>query len=175
MLGLTPHTKVLFWGPHNFLIKYSNRDHTSWNARNCHLGSSMVHTGVLIKQYEVPLLGMLHDILMFNQVQYCDVQSAQALYNSLTWYQSRPLPNHMRFKFCICVRCHIYQQGTLSLLYNWSRAFLELHMLYLLRPVVPKSALILQTFCININSGTILRHAHYLGLKYLSQHSCDSF
>ena len=39
--GLAPHMNVLFWGPGDFPVSYSNRD-TLWNAWNRHSGSFMV-------------------------------------------------------------------------------------------------------------------------------------
>ena len=44
--GLAPRMNVLFWGPVNFPVSYSNRD-TSWNAWNCHSGSFNVDMVIL--------------------------------------------------------------------------------------------------------------------------------
>ena len=44
--GLVPCMNVLFWGPGDFPVSYSNRD-TLWNAWNRHSGSFMVDTGIL--------------------------------------------------------------------------------------------------------------------------------
>ena len=42
---------VLFWGPGDFPVSYSNKD-ASWDA--CHLGSFMVDTGVLFSNMKFP-------------------------------------------------------------------------------------------------------------------------
>ena len=44
--GLAPRMNVLYWGPGDFPVSYSNRD-TSRNAWNCHSGSFMVDMGIL--------------------------------------------------------------------------------------------------------------------------------
>ena len=44
--GLAPRMNVLFWGPGDFSVSYSNRD-TLWNAWNRHSGSFMIDTGIL--------------------------------------------------------------------------------------------------------------------------------
>ena len=44
--GLAPRMNVLFWGPGDFPVSYSNRD-TLRNAWNRHSGSFMVDTGIL--------------------------------------------------------------------------------------------------------------------------------
>ena len=49
--GLAPRMNVLFWGPGDFPVSYSNRD-TLWNAWNRHLRSFMVHTGILLSNME---------------------------------------------------------------------------------------------------------------------------
>ena len=49
--GLAPRTNVLFWGPGDFPVSYSNRD-TLWNAWNRHSGSFMVDTGILLSNME---------------------------------------------------------------------------------------------------------------------------
>ena len=46
-LGLAPSMNVLFWGPSDFPVSYSNRD-TLWNAWNRHSGSFMVDTVILL-------------------------------------------------------------------------------------------------------------------------------
>ena len=51
MPGLAPRMNVLFWGPGDFPVSYSNRD-TLWNAWNRHSGSFMVDTGILLSNME---------------------------------------------------------------------------------------------------------------------------
>ena len=52
--GLAPRMNVLFWGPGDFQVSYSNRD-TSWNAWNRHSISCMVDTGILFTNISPPL------------------------------------------------------------------------------------------------------------------------
>ena len=49
--GLAPSMNVLFWGPGDFPVSYSNRD-TLWNAWNRHSGSFMVDTGILLSNMQ---------------------------------------------------------------------------------------------------------------------------
>ena len=49
--GLAPRVNVLFWGPGDFPVSYSNRA-TLWNAWNRHSGSFMVDTGILLSNME---------------------------------------------------------------------------------------------------------------------------
>ena len=51
--GLTPRMNVLFWGPGDFPVSYSNRD-ISRNAWNRHSGSFMVDTGILFINMKYP-------------------------------------------------------------------------------------------------------------------------
>ena len=51
--GLAPRMNVLFWGPGDFPVSYSNRD-TSRNAWNRHSGSFMVDTGILFSNMKYP-------------------------------------------------------------------------------------------------------------------------
>ena len=48
---LAPRMNVLFWGPGDFPVSYSNRN-TLWNAWNRHSGSFMVDTGILLSNME---------------------------------------------------------------------------------------------------------------------------
>ena len=49
--GLAPRMNVLFWGPGDFPVSYSNRD-TLWNDWNRHSGSFMVDMGILLSNME---------------------------------------------------------------------------------------------------------------------------
>ena len=51
--GLAPRMNVLYWGPGDFLVSYSNRD-TSRNAWNRHSGSFMVDMGILFSNMKYP-------------------------------------------------------------------------------------------------------------------------
>ena len=48
-----PRMNVLFWGPGDFPVSYSNMD-TSWNNWNRHSGSFMVDTGILFSNMKSP-------------------------------------------------------------------------------------------------------------------------
>ena len=51
--GLAPRMDILFWGPGDFPVSYSNRD-TSQNAWNRHSGSFMVDTRVWFSNMKSP-------------------------------------------------------------------------------------------------------------------------
>ena len=51
--GLAPRMNVLYWGPGDFPVSYSNRD-TSRNAWNRHSGSFMVDMGILFSNMKYP-------------------------------------------------------------------------------------------------------------------------
>ena len=55
--GLALRMNVLYWGPGDFPVSFSNRD-TSRNAWNRHSGSFMADKGDLIQHYEVSLSRM---------------------------------------------------------------------------------------------------------------------
>ena len=128
--GLAPRMNVLYWGPGDFPVSYSNRD-TSRNAWNRHSGSFMVDRD-LIQQYEVSLSRMLNDILILDQ-QWLPNQSDFSPI-SWPWYRAWPSPIMSGFHgaFATGVAC---QQGTLTLPDTWFRPpFWDLLMLQLLRP-----------------------------------------
>ena len=51
--GLAPRMNVLYWGPGDFPVSYSNRD-TSRNVWNRHSGSFMVDMGILFSNMKYP-------------------------------------------------------------------------------------------------------------------------
>ena len=51
--GLAPRMNVLYWGPGDFPVSYSNRN-TSRNAWNRHSGSFMVDMGILFSNMKYP-------------------------------------------------------------------------------------------------------------------------
>ena len=51
--GLAPRMNILYWGPGDFPVSYSNRD-TSRNAWNRHSGSFMVDMGILFSNMKYP-------------------------------------------------------------------------------------------------------------------------
>ena len=60
---LVPHMHVLFWGPGDFPISYSNRD-TSWIAWNRHSGSFMVYAGILFTYAKQNLVSLPFPFLL---------------------------------------------------------------------------------------------------------------
>ena len=97
-----PLMDVLFWGPGNFPVIYSNRD-TSWNAWNRHSGKFYGQYGDLIQQYEVSLSRMLNDILTLDQ-QWLPNQSDFPPM-SWPWYRLWPSPIYEWFPWSICNGC----------------------------------------------------------------------
>ena len=102
---------ILFWGPIDFPVSYSNRD-TSLNAWNCHSGSFMVDTGILFSTYDVSLSRMLNDILTLDQ-QWLPNQSDFPPI-SWPWYRLWPSPIMSGFHGAFATGL-AYQQETLSL------------------------------------------------------------
>ena len=60
--GLVPHMNVLFWGPGDFPVSYSNRV-TSLNNWNRHSWSFIVDTGILLNNMKCPSFECLNDNL----------------------------------------------------------------------------------------------------------------
>ena len=92
---------VLFWGPGDFPVSYSNRG-TSWNAWNRHSGSFMSIRGSY-SACEVSLLRMLNGILTLHQ-QWLPNQSDFPPI-SWPWYRLWPSPNHEWCQWSICNGC----------------------------------------------------------------------
>ena len=99
---LVPRTNVLFWGPDDFPVSYSNRD-TLWNAWNRHSGSFYGRYGDLVEQYGVTLSRMLNDILTLDQ-QWPPYRSDLP---PISWplYRAWPSPNYEWFPRSICNGC----------------------------------------------------------------------
>ena len=132
--GLLLVWNVLYWGPGDFPVSYSNRD-TSRNAWNRHSGSFMVDMGDLIQQYEVSLSRMLNDILTLDQQWLSNQSDFPPI--SWPWYRAWPSPIMSGFHgaFATGVAC---QQGTLTTPDTWFRPLCRsLRVLWLLRPVSP--------------------------------------
>ena len=70
-----PRMNVLFWGPGDFPVIYSNRD-TSWKGWKRYSGSFMVDTGILLAIFT----RMLNDILALDQLQWLPYQTFHQLY-----------------------------------------------------------------------------------------------
>ena len=129
--GLALRMNVLYWGPGDFPVSYSNRD-TSRNAWNRHSGSFMVDMGILLSNMKYPSHECLNDILILDQ-QWLPNQSDFPPI-SWPWYRAWPSPIMSGFHgaFATGVAC---QQGTLTLPDTWFRPPLwDLLMLQLLRP-----------------------------------------
>ena len=109
--GLAPRMNVLYWGPGDFPVSYSNRD-TSRNAWNRHSGSFMVDMGIIFSNMKYPSHEMLNDILILDQ-QWLPNQSDFPPI-SWPWYRAWPSPIMSGFHgaFATGVAC---QQGTLTL------------------------------------------------------------
>ena len=119
--GPAPHMNVLFWGPGDFPVSYSNMD-TSWNAWNRQSGSFMVDTGILFCNMIIFLL------------------------ISWSWYRAWLSPNYELFTWSICNWCgmpvgNAYPFGHLVPCLVW-----DLLMLQLLRPVFPNKACTFSTY-----------------------------
>ena len=132
--GLAPRMNVLFWGPGDFPVSYSNRD-TLWNAWNRHSGSFMVVTGILIEQYGVTLSRMLNDIQTLDQ-QWLSYRSD---FPPISWplYRSWPSPNYEWFPWSMeqLQRVWLASRERLPFRTPWFRPpFWDLLMLQLLRP-----------------------------------------
>ena len=85
--GLTYRMNVLFWGPGDFPVSFSNRD-TPWNAWNRHSWSLMVDTRILFSNMESPSKRMLNNILTLDQQWFAnrlDISPFYDLDTSLTF------------------------------------------------------------------------------------------
>ena len=105
LMELAPRMNVLYWGPGDFPVSYTNRD-TSQNAWNRHLGSFMVDNyGDLIQQYEVSLSRMLNDILILDQ----QCLPNQSDFPPISWpsYRAWPSPIMSRLHWGICIGCGV--------------------------------------------------------------------
>ena len=96
--GLAPRMNVLFWGPGDFPVSYSNRD-TSRNAWNRQFYGRY---GDLVQQYELSLLRMLNDILILDQVT---SQPIRLSTNFTTSIPSLIFTDYEWFPWSICNGC----------------------------------------------------------------------
>ena len=92
---LASHVNVLFLGPDEFPVSYSNTD-TSLNDWDCHSGSFMVDNYILLKQYEVSISRV--------KTRLVPVTSNRSDFTPtlLPLFRTRPLPIHERFPWSIC-------------------------------------------------------------------------
>ena len=114
-----PRMNVLYWGPGDFPVSYSNRD-TSRNAWNRHSGSFMVDMGILFSNMKYPSR-MLNDILILDQQWLPNKSDFPPI--SWPWYRAWPSPIMSGFDgaFGTGVAC---QQGTLTTPDTWFRPLL---------------------------------------------------
>ena len=96
--GLAPRINVLFRGPRDFPVSYSNRD-TSWNAWNRHSGSFMVDTGILFSNIKFPSHDV-KDFLTLDQLWLPNQSGFPPM--SWIWYRLWPSPNYEWFPWSIC-------------------------------------------------------------------------
>ena len=125
--GLAPRMNVLFWGPDDFPVSYSNRDTLKSSFRKFY-----GRYGDLIQQYEVSLSRMLNGILILDQ-QWLPSQSD---FPPISWplYIAWPSPIMSGFHGAFCNGCgmpagNAYPSGHLVCPPLW-----DLLVLQLLRP-----------------------------------------
>ena len=98
--GLAPRINVLFWGPGDFSVSYSNRD-TSWNAWNHYSGRFMVDTGILLTKaiWRLPLTSIEWISYPWppNRSDFPPI--------SWPWYRAWPSPNYEWLPWSICNGC----------------------------------------------------------------------
>ena len=99
--GLAPRMNVLFWGPGDFAVSYSNRD-TSRNAWNGHSGSFMVDTGILFSNMKYPLKNVKWHSDPWPTVA---SQSVRLSTNFTTFIPSLTFTDYEWFPWSICNGC----------------------------------------------------------------------
>ena len=100
--GLAPRMNVLFWGPGDFPVSYSDRD-TLWNAWNRHSGSVMVDTGILLSNMEYnPLTNVKWHSDPWPTVTSLPIRLST---NFMTFIPSLTSPNYEWFPWSICNGC----------------------------------------------------------------------
>ena len=99
--GLAPRVNVLFWGPGDFPVSYSNRD-TSRNAWNRHSGSFMVDTGILFSNMKHPSQECW---MTFWSLTNSDFPTNQISTNSTTFKPSFTFTDYECFPWSICNGC----------------------------------------------------------------------
>ena len=107
---------ILFWGPGDFPVSYSNKD-TSWGTLDIVIQEVLCSIRDLIQQYEVSLSRMFNGILTFDEIQWLLNQSAFTPI-SWPWYRTLTSPNYEWFPWSICNRCgrpkwNLYPSGHL--------------------------------------------------------------
>ena len=158
MPGFAPRMDVLSWGLRDFQISFSNRD-TSRNAWNRHWGSFMVDTGILSNNIKFPSQ-MLNDILWPDHIQW-----QPPTYQTL--YRTRPLTKiwevsieHLR-RVCM-------PTGDAYSSVHLVPSLLDLHMLYLLRPILFQNCRYFTGLC----PSNILGTFSILPLSSIAEYRC---
>ena len=122
---------VLFWGPGDFPVSYSNRD-TSWNAWNRHSGSFMVDTGILFSNMKFPSHERWMKFWPLTNSDYPTNHTFHQFHDLDTDFYLHRITSGFHGAFATGVAC---QQGTLTLPDTWFRPpYWDLLMLQLLRP-----------------------------------------
>ena len=142
--GFSPRINVLFWGPGDFSVSYSNRD-ASWNAWNCPSGSFMVDTGSYLTIWSLPLrkVKLYSDPWPVTVTSHTN-QTYHQFHNLDTELDLHRITSGFHGTFATGVACH---QGTLTLPETWFRpTFWDLLMLQMLRQVFPNLSCLFSTF-----------------------------
>ena len=108
---------VLFWGPCDFPVSFSNRD-TSWNAWNCHSGSFMVDTGILFSNMKSPSRECWMTFWPLTNSDFPTDQTFHQFNYLYTEFDLHRIMSGFRRAFATGVAC---QQGTLTLPDFWFR------------------------------------------------------
>ena len=119
---------VLFWGPGNFPVSYSKKEHMKSSFRTFY-----GQYGDLFKQYEVSLSRMLNGILTLDQLVTFNRSDFPQF--SSPWYQAWPSPNYEWFQWSIYNWCGMPAGNAYPSWYLVSTLFGDLLMLQLLRPL----------------------------------------
>ena len=123
---LAPRMNVLFWGPGDFPVSYSNRD-TLWNLRKFY-----GRYGDLVEQYGVTLSRMLMTFWPLTNSDFPTDQTFHQFHDLYTELDLHRIMSGFHGAFATGVAS---QQGTLTLPDTWFRPpFSDLLMLQLLRP-----------------------------------------
>ena len=113
--GLAPRMNVLFWGPGDILISYSNRD-TSWNAWNRHSGSFMIDTGILFSNMKSPSREFWRTNCPLTNSDFPTDQTFHQFNDLYTEFDLQRIMSGFHGAFATGVAC---QQGTITLPDTW--------------------------------------------------------
>ena len=128
--GLAPRTNLLYWGPCDFPVSYSNRD-TSRNAWNCHSGSFMVDMGILSAIWSIPLANVKWHSDPWPTVTFQPIRLST---NVMTLIPSLTLTDYEWFPWSICNGCDMPAGNAYPSRHLVSYPLWDLLVLQLLRP-----------------------------------------